>query len=431
MPIKTDAQVRAARVPAGKREARIPVPGHIGLFLLVRPTGKSWLFRWKYNGKSEVISLGPYPQITLAKARENAANCRTRRAEGLHPKPPEKVEPQAAMDVRGLFSTWRETDLSSRKDSGASVQKLFERYVLGQIGDRPAGEVRRGDVAALLDEARKKKVSRTVGLILSSLRQMYRFGIDREFVEVDPTAMLKPSKFGVTNVERDRILTSDELVTLASQLRLSTPDQLLPGQARMKDETKLALWLLLATGLRIGELLTLHWRDVDLKTGMAMVRLEDTKTKQHQQTVYLSAFALARFNELAETTKRSGNDPGWCWPALRKPGSPVCTKTINKQINDRQRTQKMNGRSKAGDSLSLPGGKWTPHDLRRTAASTLRRLKVARDVIERMLNHADENKVARIYQRDDLNDERRAAWQVLGKYLQGIMDEADRVTDIT
>jgi hypothetical protein len=48
-----------------------------------------------------------------------------------------------------------------------------------------------------------------------------------------------------------------------------------------------------------------------------------------------------------------------------------------------------------------------------------------------MLNHADENKVARIYQRDDLNDERRAAWQVLGKYLQGIMDEADRVTDIT
>lgn len=431
--MKTDAQIRVLKLPPGVTEKfiAIQIPEREGLCLRVRPSGKIWFFRWKSDGRKHKLTLGEYPEVTLATAAEKAKACRTRLKNGLHPKLPAAEPDDANLTVRQLFIKWRDADLCNRKDGGTSAQRLFENYVFDKLGNRLAADIRRRDVAELLDEARAKKVSRTVGLVLSSMRQMYRFGIDRELVETDPTAMLKAARFGASPVERDRVLSRPELVKLATQLRLSRPDALLPGEARLKDETKLALWLLLATGLRIGELLTLHWRDVDLKAGTATVRLEDSKKKLHKQEVFLSAFANARFVELAALTRRPGRDPGWCWPAMRKPDSPICIKTINKQINDRQRTTRMKSRSKAEGALALPNGKWTPHDLRRTASTLMGGADVPPPVIDKILNHREPNRVRRTYQHQQMEAQKKTAWATLGQLLEHIKDEADREMDIT
>lgn len=59
----------------------------------------------------------------------------------------------------------------------------------------------------------------------------------------------------------------------------------------------------------------------------------------------------------------------------------------------------MSRRSRRRESLNLPGGKWTIHDLRRPGASLMTRLGVVREIAERCLNDLEENKVKRIYQR--------------------------------
>jgi integrase len=368
-----------------------------------------------------VIALGPYPEIGLAKARERAAECRQRLAEGLPPKEEEKplVEPEI-LTVRRWFVEWREKQLRSRKDGGASVQALFERYVFPFIADKAAADVKRRDVASLLDSARASGVQRTVAVVLSSLRQMYRFAISRELLELDPTAMLRSADFGVRMTERDRVLSRDEIRLLARQLVLSSPDEKLPGDARLKDTTKLAIWLQLSTACRIGELLNAHWNDVDLESGEWRITLEDSATKRHQQTVYLSDFARERFADLARLTRRKGRDLGFCFPDMRKGKTgPVCSKTISKQIADRQCAERTKSRrSKACGALMLPGGKWTPHDLRRTAATLLGDAGVDSSVIERILNHTEENRIKRTYQRQMLVEQQRAAWQTLGMILE-------------
>ena len=96
---------------------------------------------------------------------------------------------------------------------------------------------------------------------------------------------------------------------------------------------------------------------------------------------------------------------------------------MTKQLGDRQRLPGegiLSNRSAKAQALLLPGGKWTPHDLRRTGATIMTSLGVLPEVAERCLNHTEENKVKRTYQRHSYTKEMAEAWHVLGQYLEEI-----------
>ena len=86
----------------------------------------------------------------------------------------------------------------------------------------------------------------------------------------------------------------------------------------------------------------------------------------------------------------------------------------------------MSGRSKDVDALILPSGKWTPHDLRRTAATTMAELGALPDVVEKCLNHAEVSKVKRIYQRAQYEGPMRETWKLLGTHLARLQNLAER-----
>ena len=69
------------------------------------------------------------------------------------------------------------------------------------------------------------------------------------------------------------------------------------------------------------------------------------------------------------------------------------------------------------DKLILPEGHWGPHALRRTGATLMVSLGVLPEVAERCLNHTEQNKMKRIYQRHSYENEMREAWQILGIHL--------------
>ena len=75
------------------------------------------------------------------------------------------------------------------------------------------------------------------------------------------------------------------------------------------------------------------------------------------------------------------------------------------------------------NALELAGGKWTPHDLRRTGATMMGVLGVRPDVIEKCLNHVEQNKLVRTYQRQKLEVEQTDAWHLLGVRLELLLCE--------
>jgi hypothetical protein len=109
--------------------------------------------------------------------------------------------------------------------------------------------------------------------------------------------------------------------------------------------------------------------------------------------------------------------------------APVCVKSFGKQLADRQREleRRMQHRSKNTASLKLAGGRWTAHDLRRTAAKLMAELGVSGDVIDECLNHMIESRIRRVYIRDRRVAEQAKAFDLLGAALKVIAESAQGV----
>ena len=322
------------------------------------------------------------------------------------------AEKTARMTVRGLFGQWHRLELVQRVDKGSEAHRSFERDVFPLVGDLAAADVTKAHVQEIVDTIKSratptKNMVRTAKKTLADMRQMFGFALDRDYVDADPTARVKKARIGA-DVERDRVLSEAELILLFRKL----------PTAGLAVTSQMALLIQLATATRIGEVLAARWEHVDFER--RSFTLPETKNgKRHE--IWLSDIALRQLKTLHENTGLTA----WLFPATQaKKDQPdfadhVCVKTVTKQVGDRQRPGDvpMSGRSKDVDALVLPGGKWTPHDLRRTAATTMAELGALPDVVEKCLNHTEVGKVKRIYQRAQYEGPMRDAWRLLGDRL--------------
>ena len=90
----------------------------------------------------------------------------------------------------------------------------------------------------------------------------------------------------------------------------------------------------------------------------------------------------------------------------------------------------MSGRSKQIDALKLAGDHWRPHDLRRTGASAMAELGALPDVIEKCLNHTEENKMKRVLQRATYEGPMPEAWKLWGDRLVLLQNKQTNVVNI-
>ena len=365
-----------------------------------------------------------------------------------------EAEQAAAQDrerrltVRQVFDRWRSTELQprivgdgerrGRKDGGDQVAAQFERYLFPLVGDRPIQDMRRADILAAVDAASAAGRHRIAQMLYADFRQLLNFALVRELIATDPMVGLKRSRLVGAPVKRNRALSDDEVKELLKAL---------PG-ARLNLRSAAAIWLILATGVRLGEAMGAVWADAipadpkprrarmealqaladddGVKFGIVDVgaktwHLPDTKN-QRSHTIHLSGFALTQLailRDLRETIKddstgKIGLSP-WLFSATDA-RRPVCPASLGKQLADRQRPpeRRMKGRSKATDGLMLSGGRWTAHDLRRTTATIMARLGISTDVIHECLNHKPADQLTAIYVRDRREADQSRAFDALG-----------------
>lgn len=96
----------------------------------------------------------------------------------------------------------------------------------------------------------------------------------------------------------------------------------------------------------------------------------------------------------------------------------------NVSIAFRSRTRKLQNRVE-NNSLAVGDKEWTPHDLRRTGATMMQKLKISREIINLCQNHVIGSKVDRVYLLDDYANEKREAWNKLGDRLEAILNTSN------
>ncbi len=142
-------------------------------------------------------------------------------------------------------------------------------------------------------------VKRMAKMILALMRQMFRFAVDRDIIEFDPTASIRKAKIGGKDVERDRTLSELEIRSLARQL----PD------ANLLKSTECAILIGLSTLCRIGELSKAKFSDLDFNAKTWTIPESNSKNGR-SHTIYLSDFALQQFKIL----KTIASSDTWIFP---------------------------------------------------------------------------------------------------------------------
>lgn len=356
-----------------------------------------------------------------------------------------ELELKRRLTVIQVFERWAATELAphiggdgkriGRKDGGTYVHDQFKRRVFPKFGDVAMVEIRKADILTILDAVKAEGKLRTANVLLADLKQMFRFAAEREIIQHSPIELISKRKIGGKDIKRDRVLTDDEVRALSQKLHF----------ANLSKSTELGIWLILATGCRIGELTGTVWVDAKIeqqklqsvvdkhnaaqKSGAVQLGFVDTEAQtwylpttknQRDHLIHLSDFALEKFEELAElrrNDKLTQKPLPWVFPNSRGTG-PVCIKSFGKQLADRQRIddERLKNRTKAVEALALPGGKWTAHDLRRTTSTMMSRLRITNDVINECQNHIKQG-MSGVYIQDRRVAEQQLAFDALGLML--------------
>jgi len=381
--------------------------------------GFSIVFRYRFslNGKTGYHALGEYDVLTLAQAREKCNAARRLVADGIDPNTYQEEQKTARATqrqvelldptVKGLFELWQRRFLqANRRDAGTEVERRFELDVFPVIGAIKAKAVGKRQIAEILDTILERGARRTANMTMAELRQMFRWALARDIVQVDPTFGLNKKLVGGEEKPRERDLSFDEIRALMVKLPFTG----------LAVDIQAALLFLLATGARIGEMIQARWQDIDKTARTWFIPAENVKTRE-EHLVHLSDFALAQL-AIMEQYKAS--------PYLlsgRKKDAPFDSKTVTKQVRDRVHVETDAARAlkkrtvRGAGTLLLVGGPWTPHDLRRTMASRMGDLGILPHVIEACLNHKPPSKIVRTYQRAEYLPEREHAFKVWGDRL--------------
>ena len=267
-----------------------------------RTGAKSFVLQYRAQGGGRAaptrrLTIGATGGMTTDQARQIALDHLAQVRAGGDPATVKRKR-REALTVAALAELWMAEHVQVRLKPSTSVgyTQWLRDYVLPAIGSHRAEEVSRSEVARLHSSLKATKhTANTVALAVVS--SMYSWAQERGLVPsgCNPAKGVSPYEEG----SRTRYLTEPELKRLGVSLRLAEADGL-PWIAGTKRPSSIptnrvapaaigAIRLLLLSGMRVQEVLTLEWAHVDFAQSVA--NLADSKTGA--KIVILSAPALA------------------------------------------------------------------------------------------------------------------------------------------
>jgi len=357
-----------------------------GLGLRISSAGrKSWFVMYRHAGRLRRYTLGTYPSLVLTHARDKAKELMHESAMGNDPATDKQVN-RGAPTFGEISIQYIELYAMANKRSWKEDQRILDYDLLPKWKNVKAHEIKRRDIINLLDTIVQRapiQANRTLAL----LRKMYNWAISRDLVEANPcTAVKMPAKEN----RKDRMLTEDEIRIFWDGLTT----------ASMSESTRLCLKLQLVTAQRKGELIIAEWSEFDLNNGWWTIPSEKAKNNLSHR-VPLSSLAL----QLLEQVKLLSGNSRWLFPS-RQGDKPVLDTSIDHALHKNEA------------KFAIPP--FTPHDLRRTAASHMTGMGVPRLTVSKILNHI-ESGITAVYDRHSYDQEKRKALDLWGDKLRKII----------
>lgn len=292
-----------------------------GLFLLVNPSGsKWWRFKFRFDGKELLLSLGVYPDVSLKDARERRDEARKLRTRGINPSLHRQVQKAARSDsLANSFEVVAREWFAKHSPKWAATHsskiiRRLEREVFPWLGQHPIADITAPDVLAVLRRVETRGRLETAHRAQQNCSQVFRYAVATGRAVRDPTTDLRGALAPVA---------SKHFASIKDPKAIGELMRAIDSFAGMLP-TKVALKLAPLSFVRPGELRKARWEEVDLDK--AEWRIPASRMKGRvPHLVPLADQAVAILRELHPLT--GGN--GFIFPGVRDSKRPMSENTVN------------------------------------------------------------------------------------------------------
>lgn len=373
-----------------------------GLYLLLQPNGGRW-WRWDYRrpitSKRNTLSLGTYPDTSLAEARERRDCARKQLAAGIDPGAKRKADKAAGIDrAANSFEVVVREWLSKRDWVDAykvKVSAWFENDVFPWIGGRPVAELSAPEFLKVARRIEERGAIESAHRIMQNCGQVMRYAIATGRAERNPVSDLKGA---LAQAPEKNLAAITEPRAAGALLRA------IDGYSGT-FVTKCALRLAPLVFVRPGELRHAEWGEIDLDSAEWNIPGEKMKMGA-SHLVPLSAQAVAILGELYALTGRGR----YLFPSARDPKRPMSNNAVLAALR----------------RMGFANDEMTGHGFRAMARTILDEvLNFRPDYIEHQLAHAVRDPNGRAYNRTAHLVERRQMMQAWSDYLDALKSDTD------
>jgi integrase len=346
-----------------------------GLHLLVNTGGsKLWRLRYRFGGKQNMLSLGSFPEISLATARSKRDDARKLLAQGIDPSQQKKLDKiAAATAANNAFGAIVEEHLTALRETGkAAITIEKNRWLLcdlaAALSNRPIAEITPVEILPILKRVEKLGQRETARRLRGAIGRVFRLAVATLRAPADPTYSLKGALTPPTVVHRPAITDEQHLGALMVSIEEYT------GWPTLKA----AIQFLALTMARPGEVRSLRRSEVIWPSATWRIPAQRMKMRRPHE-VPLSRQAVAILQDIWEVSE--GHE--LVFPSIRSPLKPLSENAMNSVLR----------------RLGYGKDEMCSHGFRSSASTILNERHFDPNVIEVALAHQDPNQVRASYNR--------------------------------
>ncbi|RKR45967.1 site-specific integrase [Paraburkholderia sp. BL17N1] len=358
-----------------------------GLFLRVMPNGtKTFCFRYTWGTKRRLLALGPFPILSVAEAREQANEVRRQIFLGVDPIEQAQITKPAEPDsptVRTLIANWTERYAKPNYKRLDTQLRMVEKDILPVIGSMLVKDITKKHVSQVINRVVDRGARVKANRVLSLMKTIFDYAAQQGEIDESPVTMTRKGAGG-REKPKNRVLGTDEIKVFWTAINIHS--------GFMSWRTKRILHLILLTAQRPGEVAGMMWGHVDLEKRIWQLPAELVKSERNH-VVHLSEQAV----EILEFAQGRSTGSRYVFPSARRKGKPTGTQTLSMAL------LRMFEDGEFGAMKPF-----TPHDLRRTAATRMADISVHAHIVEKILNHKMKGVMA-VYNYAEYLEERKQA----------------------
>ena len=393
----TDTKIRNLK----KKKKLYRVADSQGLTLEINPNGsKLWRHRYRFNNRATMMSLGPYPLVSLLEARQARNKNKQLLFKGINPKQiKEELNPRIRATFEEMFHKW--INKNKNQWSIGYVEDTIQRsnnYLLPKLGNLPIEDIKSSEIRNLLLKIQETGKLDMLKKVRSILNGIFKYSVGMDIIKINPVRDLpndifekKPEKHYAT------ITDPKEIPWLLDKLE----------QHEGTYEVRAALVIAPPVFLRPTELTGMLWSEIDFDNHLIRISKERMKTKK-PHLVPMSKQVLKALQNL----RNVNIDSKYVFPTSRNITKPITSDSLRLALR----------------RVGISKDKMTTHGFRSMASTRLNELGHSADLIEIQLSHLPINKVRAAYNHAEYLEERRLMMQAWSDYLDLLQNKESLTT---